>query len=50
MAVFDGSAGNDQYFGTPEADEISGNDGPDQPAGHQRERHPSRLKSGRFTQ
>ena len=29
MAVFGGSAGNDHYFGTPEADEISGNDGQD---------------------
>ena len=30
MAVFDGSPGNDQYFGTTEADEISGNSGQDQ--------------------
>ena len=30
MAVFDGSLGNDQYFGTPQADEIRGHDGQDQ--------------------
>ena len=30
MAIFDGSPGNDQYFGTIQADRISGNDGQDQ--------------------
>ena len=30
MAMFDGTPGNDQYFGTAQPDEIGGNDGQDQ--------------------
>ena len=30
MAIFDGTPGNDQYFGTAQPDEIGGNDGQDQ--------------------